>query len=54
MPKRIFWKQMIIQRGKLATTLTTLNLQPRQFQITDVGSGNILVLYVDKEIPNVE
>lgn len=54
MPKRIIWKQMIIQRGKLADTLTALNFQPGKFQITDVGSGNILVVYVEKEIPNVE
>lgn len=54
MPKRIFWKQMVVQRGKLADTLTALNFQPGKFQITDVGSGNILILYVDKEIQNVD
>lgn len=54
MPKRIFWKQMIVGTEELASRMTALNFQPRKFKIIYIGQSEVLVLYVDKEIANVE
>lgn len=54
MPKRIFWKQTVIKQSALADELTTRNIQPGKFVIAHVGLSKILLLYVDKEIPNAE
>lgn len=54
MPKRIFWKQMIIGTEELADRLTTLNFQPGKFKIIYLGDYEVLVLYVEKEVPNVD
>jgi hypothetical protein len=54
MPKRMIWKQMIVAQSQLAHMLTTLNLQPGKFQITSVDYKTILIVYVDKEVPNVD
>lgn len=54
MPKRIIWKQMYISTDKLADRLTTLNFQPNKFHITALNDEVVLVVYVEKEIPNIE
>lgn len=54
MPKRIFWKQMIIPEKELSKTLTALNFQPNKFHVVALTSKMVLVLYVDKEVKNVE
>ena len=54
MPKRVIWKQMTVKQDELAKLLTVHNLQARQFAIAYIDNGLVLVVYIDKEIPNVE
>lgn len=54
MPKRMIWKQMYVSTTDLAARLTTLNFQPNKFHITALNDEVVLVVYVEKEIPNVE
>jgi hypothetical protein len=54
MVKRIHWKQMIVPESQVAARLTTYNFQPGKFQITALNEGTVLIVYVDKEIANVE
>jgi hypothetical protein len=54
MPKRIFWKTMVVPQESLSSRLTSLNFQPNKFTLTALPDGNILIVYVEKEIPNVE
>lgn len=54
MPKRIFWEQTVIETGKLSDWLTTHNLQPNKFKICYMQENIVLVVYIDKEIPNEE
>jgi hypothetical protein len=54
MVKRIFWKQMVVREADLSARLTSLNFQPGKFVLTYLPLGKILIVYVDKEIKNVE
>ena len=54
MPKRIFWKQIVVSQDQLADRLTALNFQPNKFHLVYVDFERILIVYVDKEVPNVE
>jgi len=55
MPKRTIWKQASFTREEdVAPYLTAHNLQPNKFKLVGLGRGRILLVYVEKEIPNVE
>lgn len=54
MPKRIHWRQMLVPVDQVAGRLTTYNLQPGKFQITALNDEMVLIVYVEKEIANVE
>lgn len=55
MPKRIIWTDTVVQTSDLAGWLTTMNLQPNKFHLIPIGTGEkTIVIYVEKEIPNVE
>lgn len=54
MPKRYIWKQMIVRQDQLADTVTAHNFQPGKFQICYVDFERILIIYVDKEVQNVD
>lgn len=54
MSKRIFWKQTVLEVKELASWLTTHNLQESKFKITYMQPGIVLLVWVDKEIPNNE
>lgn len=54
MPKRIIWKQEVIKQDKLADWLTVHNMQPHKFKVTYLYEGLVLVIYIDKIVPNEE
>lgn len=54
MVKRLFWKQMVVGEEELADRLTNLNLQPNKFKILHLGEREVLVVYIEREIKNVD
>lgn len=54
MPKRTVWNDTIVKRSETAKTLTALNLQGNKFKLVPIGTNHVMIIYVEKEIPNVE
>lgn len=55
MPKRIFWTDTIVQTSELAGWLTALNFQPGKFHLIPIDGGQkTIVIYVEKEVPNID
>lgn len=52
MPKKIIWKQTVMPVDKLAGWLTIHNLHPSKVRLTALTKNTVLVVYVDKQIPN--
>lgn len=54
MGKRTIWKQAIVPEARLSSWLTTHNLQPNKFKLLHMQPGTVIVVYIEKEIANVE
>lgn len=52
--RRVFWEQRIVKQLDVARYLTAYNFQPGKFHIIPVDSLNVLIVYADREVPNVE
>ena len=54
MGKRTIWKHTILSVNDIANWLTTHNLKQNKFHLCNLTEDVVLVVYVDKEVPNVD
>ncbi len=54
MAMRIHWKQTVIAVNDLPAWLTAHNMQPNNFKLCNLTEDIVLVVYVDKKVPNEE
>ena len=54
MSKRTFWTEKIVKLSDVSTTLTALNLKNNHFKLLPVGDDHAMIVYIEKEISNVE
>ena len=54
MAMRIFWKTTVLAVNDLADWLTAHNMQPANFKICNLTEDVVLIVFVDKKVPNEE
>lgn len=54
MAKRTIWSDKVVKQSEVAATLTALNLPENKFKLVPINTNHVMIIYVEKEIPNVD